>query len=235
MTQQLDSKHNIFYPINEGIFSTQTHELFPSILLFVSLIIVTLIIFFFRKRTLTAFKAMVSPAGMNIFLRDGSFFKESIAPLMFLVYICSCSLFYYEFINYKNIEFQSINNLQLISFISLIVILLPILKIIIGIYLAYIFKCKRSIHQMLIISSLYNFSAGLLLIPILFIAMYSDLKFFFYVGLWMLVINYMLCFARILILGFSDKKLSNIYFIIYLCTLKILPVASIVIFAVRSC
>ncbi|MDR2084790.1 MAG: DUF4271 domain-containing protein [Bacteroidales bacterium] len=234
MLQHTDIEYNTLTPVQNDFFFIENHEIFPSILLFVALILFSIIIFFFRRKTFNALKAMGNSSGMNILLRDGPFLNETIALFMFLLYACSCSLFYYEFLNYKNITVLGLSGNSLFACVALVVILLPFLKLIICIYLAAIMKIKRSMHQMLVISTLFNFSAGVILIPILFVVMYSGFKFFFNIGLCIILINYTLCFFRILIVGFSDKKLSNIYFIIYLCTLKILPVASIAIFAARG-
>ena len=191
-------------------------------------------IFFHRRKVTMAFHAMLTPTGMNILLREGQFIGQTVSFLMFLVYASSCSLFYYTYFDYMNIEILGLSKINFFILVAGLVIVLPLLKKIICRYLAYLMQCHATMHQILVTSSLYNFSAGLILIPILFLAMFSTFHFFFHIGMCMLLINYIMCFFRILFIGFSDKKLKNIYFIIYLCTLKIIPAATIVIFVVKG-
>ncbi|MCK9302081.1 MAG: DUF4271 domain-containing protein [Bacteroidales bacterium] len=214
------------------IFSHSTGDLFFCILA-LSLAVIAFIIYNYNSRMKDAFSAMIMPTGMNQLLRDGTFVNESISILMQLIYTVTTSMFYIELLHYLNYSYFGLSNKMLWMIVVSIVFLLPLLKRFMLLIFGDLYKVKNSCLQFSITNVLYNFSAGMLLIPILFFITYSKAYYMFYVAGIILLINYLLCFFRMILIGFSDQKLSNIYFIFYLCTLKILPAVVIYTFVIR--
>lgn len=178
--------------------------------------------------------AMVTSSGMNILMREGNFFKQSIVWMTFIFYAIVATLFYYQVAIFFKRGDISVFDTGILYFTATAVVFLPLVKWLLAFFLGRLMRTKNSMRQIIITSNLYNFSCGLILLPAVAIISYSNYSgAVIYVACGLILINYLFCLGRFLFIGFSDNKLSNIYFIIYLCTFKILPPATIAIMGCR--
>ena len=221
--------------IDTYYFTNNVNALFPenwyAFVFLLCFFMLAILIYTEQNKLISLPEAMLMDSGMNKLLHEGNLLNNITGYLMILLYAFSSSLFYYELLIIRKTSLIGLSpGIELYGIITLIVLLFPPVKWLLTSILLSLINCKEAIGQFISINIIYNFTAGVILIPLLLLTTYTDLTFVVYIAAGLLLLNYLLNFIRLLSSGLRYKKLFNIYFFIYLCILKILPVVIIMLY-----
>jgi len=173
--------------------------------------------FFFKKKKLISY-----------FNKEKNIFLNLFQALFFIVQVLTISLLFYYLIQFLGLEI-AFTGLKLYTIIAIGISLYFAFRLIIGLFLAYIFNIK-AIHKKISFEKInYLNNLILWLLPMLVLTTYTKqfnnliFKITFIYFIFLLMIRYALLLK-------NNKKLifNNLfYFILYLCALEIVPLVII--------
>ena len=217
------------YHFVEPVFKFAGHE---WLLYALMLCCLPVAILFFTRRQYMVFlpEAMISDVGMNKFLNDRKLISSVHGLLMFMTTSCVEAVMIYEIVLTFDLS-ALIPYDGIMSFFVILaaVVAIPVAKLIIGAILLILFDIVDVVEPMSDIHITNGFGFSLIALPLMFINTYIKHNILSYIVMAMFLIMLTSIFIRQLIQGFRYRKLSNIYFFIYLCILKFLPVAALTI------
>ncbi len=202
--------------------------------LIILLVLLAWVRFFYRKRLSQVFSSVVANHYFYQLSREGNLFRERISIPLFSIYLVSLSLFIYLLIVYfVPPSFTGLQGIKLFSAIILVVLIVWILKNGIINLTGIIFKDFYSATDILLTNFVFNLVLGLVLLPVVIIAVYYNYENILYAGLvvWLLLTLYRI--GRELFSGISSSNYSLYYRILYLCTLEILPLLVVTKLVIR--
>ncbi|GEM_PF-2492862 len=157
--------------------------------------------------------------------KENNTVSDRVNFLFGVIFYVNISLFLYIFFKYSNF-IANISNFQLFILTVFGVVLIYPAKYLLIRILGYIFELSNVAKEYILSISLYNKLLGISLFPIIitlpFISPIGK-PIFIYLGFFLIVIFFIFRIIR----GFQivfKIKLSIIYWILYLCTLEILPI-----------
>ena len=204
-------------------FTSLFNESWVNVVLILSLALFAVLLTFRRNRLQYVPEALVSESGMNKLEHDGRLLEDWSGYLMMLFYTIITALFYYELFSIRDVHIGSYKGLGMYSIIAAVVFGLPVAKMLFVSFMLMLADCRVANSKFLSTIITYNFAVGTILLPILFLTTYTNIKLLIYIALGIIVLLYALEFVILFLNGMSYKKLQNIYFFVYLCILKILP------------
>ena len=213
-------KGNYFNPVE----ITKTSNDWIAVHLIILLVLLAWVRFFYRKRLSQVFSSAAANHYYYQLSREGNLFRERISIPLFIIYLVSFSLFIYLLVVYfAPPSFTPLQGIKLFSAIILMVLIFWIIKNGIINLTGIIFKDYYSSSDILLTNFIFNLVFGLILLPIVIIAVYCSYKNILYAGIvvWLLLTVYRV--GRELFSGISLSNYSLYYRILYLCTLEILP------------
>lgn len=187
------------------------------------LVIGTMIYFLKNKRIFQIFKAFYIPHFTNQLIRDGVVQKEFFAFPLLLIYFISLSLLITKSLTF----FWGIESKLIYSFwILVILIVLYIAKIFIINFSKWCFKTQKETSEYNTNNFIFSIIIGIFLIPMVFLIYYlqspiSD--FLLYFVLIIIALLFLYRTIRSFLIGLSSERYNLYYFILYLCTVEILP------------
>lgn len=210
-------------------FITQFNDDWILVVIMVALLLLSLLITRSSDRLKHIPEALINEIGINKLLFNGSLFNNGLGYFMLVFYAIPTSLFFYELLTIQNSYTYGLQGFYLYIVLFFIALLIPAAKWLIISFMLYLIDFKEIRHQFITINISYNFAAGVFLLFSTIICTYSPHKNLTYVTLTLLAILYTFSFLRFFFIGFNHKQLSNIYYFIYLCMLKILPAVAIAV------
>ncbi|RLD76062.1 MAG: hypothetical protein DRJ07_16965 [Bacteroidetes bacterium] len=234
----INAENSIKHPknsvLNQHILQSQTRQPIPrqqlntdwiSGLLILCFVLLAFSKVFYNKRLQQIFLSFLSSRYQHIMQRDGHIFKDRISIPLFLIYTISFSLLIHQSLGhfFPTYEFP-VDSSSLFFLIILSVLALEIIKIILILFYGMVFKSYYIRSELIVTNFIFNVGFGILLLPILVIAIYVPSQKILYLGifLWLFSLGYKALrqvFTRI-----PDTKFSLFNRFIYLCTFEITPV-----------
>lgn len=210
-------------------FITQFNDNWIIVIIMIALLLLSLLITRSSDRLKHIPEALVNDIGINKLLFNGSLFNNGLGYFMLVFYAIPTSLFYYELLTIQNSYTYGLQGFYLYIVLFGIALLIPAIKWVIISFMLYLINFKEVRQQIITINLSYNYAVGVFLLFATIICTYSPYKNLTYITLALMVILYIFSFLRIFFIGFNRKQLSNIYYFIYLCMLKILPAVAIAV------
>jgi hypothetical protein len=196
----------------------------PLLLLF-CFVLLAWVNVFDRLRLQQVVKAPFAKRFLNQLTREGDLFTERISLALGTVYTLSYILLLYLFFTWKvsaNIPF----GMHPVTFYLVIgggLLLFWSVKVFLIRLLGTVFKTHATTREYLLNIMIFNLIAGILLLPVLVLAIYLQSPFFLYTGLIIISLMYVFRFFRGFIIGISLTKFSYLFLFVYLCSLEFLP------------
>ncbi len=141
------------------------------------------------------------------------------------LFLFNTSLFIYEYIYYNHINTPLKTNLLLIPVTMGIVLAMGLTKMMLYRFVAYVFECTQQTNDYIFYSGLYDKLFGLVILPVILIIPYIDVKalpMLFNLGIGIFVLMYLIQLFRGLVIILKNVA-SLFYMFLYLCALEILP------------
>lgn len=215
---EIFSKEPVGAPLTD-----QVQPLWIPLVLFACLILLAWTRLFFRRRLTMVFSAVSAKNYANQLIRDGNLFNERIGLVLFPVYVAVLSLFIFLSLPLLNLSHEYGSRSTEYLFIAGGVLGLWFLKVTVVKLLSALFNTREHSRELLINMYLFNIFAGMILLPFVCCMAYADNRIFFFSGLVIIILVYMMRLVRMWMIGFGLGKFSGFHLFFYLCTLEILP------------
>lgn len=184
---------------------------------------------FYSKRLKQMFRSLYGIRFQGMMSRDGNILRERISIALMVVYLISMSLLgYLVFTRILALNLFGFQSFRLFSFIMLLVILSWILKNLANSIIGGVFKNPVIISDYILTNFVFNITLGLILFPILILAVYLPSVEIIYFGLGIWAIAFVYRLIRLLVTSLSYIKFSLFNRILYLCTFELMPVFIII-------
>ena len=209
-------------------FHISAHQHYPSDWIVISflagLIIVAWLQFFYFKRLRQIYYAPLSQRFLNILTKDGSLFKERIAVALTLIYMFTFSLLLSMILkNFIPETLSRFHDFQIFAICATSLVFFWLLKISAIWFLGIVFRTIPSTQDYLQNILAFSFITGLILLPLLILAVFLHSNILLYIILIIIGLLYFFRVMRGVFIGISLKKFSWLFLFVYLCTLEILP------------
>ncbi|MEZ5199212.1 MAG: DUF4271 domain-containing protein [Bacteroidales bacterium] len=227
---EIKSKDHLFTTHNLSADSAQAVERplvnsdWITIHLFICLGLIAWVQIFYRSRLKQIIKAFTGTRSLYQLYREGNIFRERISIPLFMTFLISYSLFIYILIiKFSVSDLVGLSGLKLFSEIMVIFLVSWFLKNLVISFIGTVFKNYLILTEFLLINFVFNILGGLILIPIIILAIYLDSVEWVYgaVIIWLLVFLYRI--IRELFTRLTYRNFSLFYRILYLCTFEIIP------------
>jgi hypothetical protein len=213
----LEPKHSAPLAINQQATDWIT------IVILVCLFIFAWIQTSYPKRLNQIFRAVVQQHHVNQLERDGNLFKERIALGLSLNYYIIVSIFIFQILRESGVIPLGFNNLAIAGIIFGTILAYQLLKSLAIRVSGVLFNTSESARQYQLIILIFNYIIGIVLLPIVLIAIYWNSVFFLISGLIIISLLMLYRLARGFLTGLNNKSYNLFYLFLYLCTLEILP------------
>lgn len=184
----------------------------------------------FPYKTKLYFLALASGRHFNQLEREGGFFKETPTWILFGIFVLALSMLIYEtVVLYPFLEIMTDFH-DHIRFIAIVagVLAFFVFKGIVNAYLAWVFQTHTAKTAFGTNAFLFNNLIGISLIPVVAINLYNPSEALLLSGWFIFLIFNVLKLINGIVVGKGRNKFSAYYFIMYLCTVEILPLLLIV-------
>ena len=156
--------------------------------------------------------------------KDGNIYRERISIPLVIVYLISFSLLMFLLITQYVIQpVFTLEGLKLFSVIILAVIITWFVKNLLINFVGNLFKNYLILTDYIQTNFVFNMVIGVLLMPIVIIAVFLPSVEMVYAGVIIWLAVYLFRIIRQVFTGISYTKFSLFYRILYLCTFEIIP------------
>ena len=218
-TDQQDSMNNMV-PVSRSVANID----WITIHLVISLCLIAWVQIYYRKRFRQIITAFFGNRYMHMLTKDGNIYRERISIPLVIVYLISFSLLLFLLITqYINQPVFDLKGLKLFSVIILAVIVAWFFKNLLINFVGNLFKNYLILTDYIHTNFVFNMIIGVLLIPIVIIAVFLPSVEMVYTGVIIWLVVYFYRIIRQVFTGLSYTKFSLFYRILYLCTFEIIP------------
>jgi hypothetical protein len=192
--------------------------------LIISLCLIAYVQIYYSKRFKQVLQAFFGNRYMNILSKDGNIYRERISIPLVIVYLITFSLLIYLLLDqYIQQPIFELEGLKLFSVIILGVILAWFLKNMFINMIGILFKNQLILTDYLHTNFVFNMAIGVLLIPVIIIAIFLPSVEMIYAGVIIWLFVYLFRIIRQVFTSISYTKFSLFSRILYLCTFEIIP------------
>ena len=218
-TEQQDSTNNIL-PVSRSVINID----WITIHLVISLCLIAYVQIYYSKRFKQVIKAFFGNRYMHMLTKDGNIYRERISIPLVIVYLISFSLLMFLLITQYVIQpVFTLEGLKLFSVIILAVIITWFVKNLLINFVGNLFKNYLILTDYIQTNFVFNMVIGVLLMPIVIIAVFLPSVEMVYAGVIIWLAVYLFRIIRQVFTGISYTKFSLFYRILYLCTFEIIP------------
>jgi|GEM_PF-1125464 len=184
----------------------------------------------FPYKTKLYFLALASGRHFNQLEREGGYFKETPTWILFGIFVLALSMLIYEtVVLYPFLEIMAGLH-DHIRFITIVAGILAffVFKWMVNAYLAWVFQTHIAKTAFGTNTFLFNNLIGISLIPVVAINLYNPSEALLLSGWFIFLVFNVLKLINGIMVGKGRSKFSVYYFIMYLCTVEIVPLLLIV-------
>lgn len=167
--------------------------------------------------------ALVSKRDLHQLEREGNLLNERISIALSLIYVFSSAMMIYQVLQLIFHQTSSIPPFRLYLLLTLAVAGFWSFKVFIMNLLAHIFQTEGTNHAYKLNILITISFLGLLMIPILVVAIYLKSVWALYIGLGFIGSFSLFRLIKGFLIGISLMRFSYFFLFVYLCTLEILP------------
>lgn len=195
----------------------------------VSLLLITISRAAFRRRFRYIFLSLFSTNNMNIMLREGNILSEPVSVLLFGNYIIMMSMFFFLLPGIlPSFIAPDLPSFLWLPIILVVLILFIALKVTAITLSGNIFMTGEESSAYLLNMFLFNHVAGIIIWPVLLASVYTGSKELLMIGAIALAVLYLVRGIKGMIIGLRRSRFSPVLFLLYLCTLEIIPLLLLV-------
>lgn len=211
---------NKFFPLERSVINVD----WITVHLIISLCLIAYVQIYYSKRFKQVFNAFIGNRYMHMLTKDGNIYRERISIPLVIVYLISFSLLMFLLITqYVYQPVFNLEGLKLFSVIILAVILTWFLKNLMINFVGNLFKNYLILTGYTQTNFVFNMVIGILLMPIVIIAVFLPSVEMIYAGVIVWLVVYLYRILRQVFTDLSYTKFSLFYRILYLCTFEIIP------------
>jgi hypothetical protein len=221
-----------------SVFQPRLHPAEPGgiwihALLFLSFTMIVVLRVFDFRRLVALVQGFLRASSVNVVYREESALSSRVSLFLILNFLMMASLFIWQLFG---VLFTNYPPPSAILWIGLIILGIYLVKIIGIRILGFIFEMKEAAQEYIYNVVLFNKTVGLILFPVTLCLAYARQLppiWLIYGGLtaWAIILIYR--FVRLSWIGISERGVSFLYIILYLCTLEILPFVVIIKVLIR--
>ncbi|MGL4596528.1 MAG: DUF4271 domain-containing protein [Bacteroidia bacterium] len=194
-----------------------------SLIVFICFTIIVVLRVFDNRRLTQLLTGFVRASSLSIYYREESALTGRVSLLLVFNFLLIVPLFLWQFIAHTRPDLAT---WSLFPSLVLIIALMYSAKIISMRFLGFLFEQREASNEYTFTILLFNKTIGLILFPIVVLLAFSQgfsPQILLLTGglLWSIALIYRL--FRCLLIGMGTGGLSLLYFLLYLCTLEILP------------
>lgn len=218
-TEKAESAHNISH-LGRSVVNID----WITVHLIISLCLIAYVQIYYSKRFKQVINAFFGNRYLHMLTKDGNIFRERISIPLVIVYLISFSLL--MFLLLTQYVYQPVFNLQglkLFSVIILAVIVTWFIKNLMINFVGNLFRNYLILTDYIHTNFVFNMVIGVLLIPIVIIAVFLPSVEMVYAGVIVWLAVYLYRIFRQVFTGISYTKFSLFYRFLYLCTFEIIP------------
>lgn len=218
-TVEKDTSTNVL-PISRSIINID----WITIHLLISLCLIAYVQIYYSKRFKQVINAFLGNRYMHMLTKDGNIYRERISIPLVIVYLISFSLLMYLLVTqYVKQPVFTLQGLKLFSVIILAIIITWFIKNLMINFVGNLFKNYLILTDYIHTNFVFNMVIGILLMPIVIIAVFLPSVEMIYTGVIVWLAVYLYRIIRQVFTGLSYTKFSLFYRILYLCTFEIIP------------
>lgn len=214
----------------EGMHRIDSNSDWLLIPLMLGLILVTFSRALYFRRFVQVFSSVLSSNNMNIMLREGNILGEVVSVLLFGNYMLMMGLVLYLSAAWAGVDILSGRYPEyfLYSGILIALILFIFLKVLLIQFSGVVFRTAEESGDYVLNTYLFNYIIGVLILPFVVLAIYPGLDWALHASWVLAAALYLVRVARGVLIGLRNVKFSPVLFLLYLCTLEILPLAFVI-------
>ncbi len=221
---------SIFFPyktqptiINHRVRQVQQYD-WLTLLLILCLGILVWVKYEGGRRISQIFKAVGARHNMNQLFREGDIIGERITPGLMFNYLITFTTLVFLLIRPFDIEIPGAESSFLqFSILAGVIFILWILKLTVIRLSGIVFKTRNDTNEYLITNIIFNLVTGLVALPFVFSAHYSNNDIILWVSAAIFGLGLIMKFIRSVFVGLTMQTFPVFYIFLYLCTLEILP------------
>jgi hypothetical protein len=194
-----------------------------SLIIFLCFTILVVLRVFDNRRLMQLLTGFVRASSLSIYYREESALTGRVSLLLIFNFLLVVPLFLWQTIAYSHPEMVS---WALYPSLILSITVMYGVKIVSMRFLGFLFEQREASNEYTFTILLFNKTIGLILFPVVVLLAFShgfspDILIGLGIILWSIVLIYRI--FRCLLIGVGTGGLSLLYFLLYLCTLEILP------------
>ncbi len=194
-----------------------------SLIVFICFTIIVVLRVFDNRRLTQLLTGFVRASSLSIYYREESALTGRVSLLLIFNFLLVVPLFLWQIIAYS---YPEVVSWSLYPSLILSITLMYGVKIVSMRFLGFLFEQREASNEYTFTILLFNKTIGLILFPVVVLLAFSygfspDILIGLGIILWSIVLIYRI--FRCLLIGVGTGGLSLLYFLLYLCTLEILP------------
>ncbi|MBM3405282.1 MAG: DUF4271 domain-containing protein [Bacteroidetes bacterium] len=199
------------------------------VILMICLLLTSWIQVFYHKRFRQVFMAMIASRHVNPLLREGNIYGERITVALVIHFVLSYSLFA-TFIMQRAAPSLLERIHPFTFFLGLVATItsLYFLRFYIMRMTGMVFKNDLRNREYLLNIFIFDMVAGVMILPLMIFYAFSPADIILYVIAVLIFLLYAYRVFRGVVIGLSPGKFSGYHFILYFCTLELLPVLIVI-------
>lgn len=210
----------------ELAYNTSHYLIWPTIILFVSFVLMVAIKVSDAKKISDVLSAVFSLTIAKQLYREEYGLSKRSAIFFSVNYILLIPLLIFEFNRFFNFGLFEANS-EFLQYLFLLIITLTVysVKHLFINFLSGILKAQNLAKEYWFTVLVFSHAFIILLFPIVLILLFSSVQtgYLIYVALSLFIGFYILRLVRLLVLMYSEQNVAIVYIIMYLCALEILP------------
>jgi hypothetical protein len=211
---------NLLLPDVRSIMNTD----WITIHLVISLCLIAYVQIYYGKRFRQILKAFIGTRYLHMLTKEGNIYRERFSIPLVIVYLISFSLLLFLVLKpYIHKSAFDITGLKLFSVIILSVIIGWFIKNIVISFVGNLFNNYLILTDYLHTNFVFNMIIGVILLPIIIIAVFLPSSEIAYAGIITWLSIYLYRIIRQVFMSLSYRKFSLLYRILYLCTFELIP------------
>jgi hypothetical protein len=214
----------------EGLRRIENNHDWLLVPLLLGILLITLSRALYFRRFFQVFSSVLSSNNMNIMLREGNVLGEILSILLFANYLLMSGLVLFLSVEWTGMQIMPARYPDYFLFAAIILglILFIFFKVLMIQFTGAVFRTGQESGDYVLNTYLYNYIIGVLIMPLVVLAIYPGLEWALHASWALAALLYLARIVRGILIGIRNVKFSPILFLLYLCTLEILPLAFVI-------
>lgn len=190
-----------------------------------SLLLITLGRALYPRRFRQVFLSVLSSNNMNIMMREGNIMGEAISLLLFSNFTLMLGMLMYLSASYLQIDLVPflLPNYLVFGILFVAIVIFIFVKVLMIQSTGVVFRTETESSEYILNIFLFDYIVGVAMIPFIILAIYPGWNSSLFIAWAVIIFLYGFRAIRSIVIGMRNVKFSPILFLLYLCTLEIIP------------